>query len=394
MNKLSQIHFQDKVALVRVDYNVPFTADGAIADTMRIDISIPTLQHILQKGGILVLMTHLGRPDGKVVEELSVERLIPYLEEKLQKEVLYVEQFDEELLEAAIESSRTEGTVVLFENIRFFPQEENNDEAFAKWFARFCDVYVNEAFSASHRAHSSIVGIPKWTRERCVGLHFEKEVQAAKDFMKKGKHPRTLILGGAKMDTKAGIISRLIGNYDNFLLGGALANTFLAAQGFEVGDSLVERNQIHLAQETMLTIEAHKEKVVLPKDVIVVDNMDENSPRLDIPVEDVEEGMKIMDIGRKTVGDFAQIIQKSGTVLWNGPLGYTELEKFTGGTKLVAEVLIQSGVPTLVGGGDTITALKKMGINVEKFTYVSTSGGAMMEFIEKDGHLPGIDVLK
>lgn len=395
MNTFKQIQFKDKVALVRVDFNVPLEKDDSVRDTTRIDQTIPTIKAIIDQGGVVVLIAHRGRPEGIVDETLSLAPLISHIEKQLEKEVLFVEEKDEELLGAAIETAKIDGSIVLFENIRFFPEEEANNQDFAKFFGQMADVYVNEAFSASHRCHASIVSFPKYIKEQCIGLQFAAEIDAGTSLMKKSAHPCTLILGGAKIDTKAPLISRFIGSYDNFLIGGALANTFLSAQGFEIGDSLAEKKQIKLAQETMLAIEAHREKLLLPVDVIVVDEISEEAPRMDMPVENVEEGMHIMDIGLKTVEAYAKVIRESKTILWNGPMGYTEMEKFSAGTRHIAEAIgANKGLVSLVGGGDTVDSLRRLGIDFKNFSFVSTSGGAMIEYLEKGGHLPGIDALK
>lgn len=393
MNSLSQISFKDKVALVRVDFNVPLNSKGKITDTTRIDLSLPTIKYIIEHGGTPLIITHLGRPEGKRVAEYALDAIAEYLEKTLEKEVLYVEDTDPELLEAALENAKTEDQVVLFENLRFFPGEENNDTDFAKFFAEFADVYVNEAFSASHRAHASIVGIPKLVKEKCAGLLFEKEMKAIHQIMQKDVHPMTLILGGAKIDTKAGLIKRFIGKCDNFLIGGALANTFLEASGYEIGLSKSEHDKVDLAQDTMLSIEKEKEKIYIPVDAIVCDEANENAYCADLRVESVGSKMKILDIGKETTAQFIDVIHQSKTIIWNGPMGLFEIKKFAGATKLIAEAIAKKkDALTLIGGGDTVDALTTLKIDFKEFTYVSTSGGAMIEYVEK-GSLPGIKAL-
>ncbi|MFN7160452.1 MAG: phosphoglycerate kinase [Candidatus Gracilibacteria bacterium] len=393
MNSLSQINFKDKVALIRVDFNVSLTSKGKVADSTRIDLSLPTINYIIEHGGTPVIITHFGRPGGKRTKEDALDAIADYLEKSLEKEVLYVEDTDPELLEAAIENAKTEGQIVLFENLRFFPGEEKNDPDFAKFFAEFADVYVNEAFSASHRAHASIVGIPKLVNETCIGLLFAKEIKAIKSVIDKNKTPMTLILGGAKIDTKAGLIKRFIGKCDNFLIGGALANTFLEASGYDIGLSKSEKDKVELAQETMLAIEKEKEKILIPVDAIVCDEAHENAFCADLKVDSIEGNMKILDIGKETVEQFINVINQSKTIIWNGPVGYFEIKKFAGATKLIAEAIAKrKDAQTLIGGGDTVDALKKLGIDFSEFTHVSTAGGAMIEYVEK-GTLPGIAAL-
>lgn len=387
---LSSIDFAGKRVMIRVDFNVPIE-QGKVGDVERIDVALPTIRYVMERGGVPMLVTHLGRPEGKRDPEFSLAPLVPILEEKLGAEIFFVEHAPrEDVLAIAYKTARQDGGVILLENIRFHPEEEAGDDDFAKMLAASCDVYVNEAFSASHRSHASITGVPAHVAEKVAGLYFASEVAAMERALAAKEHPFVLVLGGAKIDTKIGVVERLVIPGDRFLIGGALANTFLAAKGFSMASSLVQRDKLDVAKKIMEEIQEDHDLLVLPTDVVAGHP---ELPAHEVMADTLSDGWAAYDLGSQTMEAFEKALRDARTIVWNGPLGLCKDGTFMEGTRRIAEAIAASEKAfSLVGGGDTLDALKQLGFDTSRFGHTSTAGGAMLEFLEK-GTLPGVDAL-
>lgn len=389
--RIEQKNFAQKRVLIRVDFNVPRDTDGNITDTMRIDVALPTILHVLEQGAVPILVSHYGRPEGKVDPAYSLEFLVPVLEKKLKTPVYFVEyEPREDVLAIATKTAKQEGGVILLENIRFWPEEEEGGEELAKVLAASTDIYINEAFSASHREHASIYALPKLMQEKAAGFYFASELDAMQRVLDAREHPVALVLGGAKIDTKIGVVERLVMPCDRFLIGGALANTFLAAKGFDMSDSFVQRDRIDIARKIMWDVEQDRDLLLLPVDVVA--GHKELGAR-EVIADCLLEGWSAYDIGSQTIRAFERALRDAKTIIWNGPLGLCRDGKFCEGTRAVAEAIAMNDKAfSLIGGGDTLDCLTQMGIDLSRFSHVSTAGGAMLEFLER-GTLPGIDAL-
>ncbi len=381
---------QDVKVLLRVDFNVPIN-ENQITDDTRIYESLPTINHLTENGAKVIIVTHLGRPKGQVVEKLRLNLVAKKLEELLERQVTKLDQSIGDEVEKAVDQMQ-KGEIILLENIRFEAGEEKNDPKFAKKLADLADIYVNDAFGTAHRAHASTAGVAKFL-SAYAGKLMTKEIAALSPLVEGEMiKPVTMILGGAKIDTKIGLIKHFINKVDYFLLGGGLANTFLYAAGYEIGESLSEKDKKEIAQEIMLECEKNHEKFILPHDVVAASKISNDADTADVPVEDIIGDMKILDIGKWTAEKYCDIITKSGTVIWNGPLGVAEYKPFQYGTKTIAECIAKHKCDSIIGGGDTSDAISKVNIPAEKFTHISTGGGACIEFLEGK-ELPGIKPL-
>jgi len=380
-----------KKVILRVDFNVPLSKENQVEDDTRIQESLPTINHLLAHGAKVIIITHLGRPDGKIDEKLRLEPVVKKLQDLVDANIHYSKEILGENVKNAV-NKLGEGEILILENIRFMPEEESNDQEFSQYLASLGDIYVNDAFATAHRAHASTAGIAKYLPSY-GGLLMEKEVTSLSPLVN-GEMPKpvTMVIGGAKIDTKLGILKNFINKVDYFLLGGGLANTFLHAAGYNVAKSLYEDDKKELAQEIMTSCEKAEEHFILPHDVVVADTVSDDTETANLPVEDVMGDMKILDIGKWTAEKYGNIIQKSGTVIWNGPLGVCELKKFQAGTASVGNALVEHQCNSIIGGGDTIDAFNRIGIDLSKFTHVSTGGGACIEFLEGK-ILPGIEAI-
>lgn len=381
-----------KKILLRVDFNVPIDNQGEIEDDTRITEAIPTIEYLSKKGAKIILMSHLGRPKGEVKEELRLTKIAKYLSKLINKPVNKLDELIGEEVEKTI-NQMNEGEIIMLENTRFHKEEENCEQEFTKKLSSLGDIFVNDAFGTAHRKHASTAGIADFL-PAYGGFLMEKEVAALSPVLEEEPiRPLTMIFGGAKIDTKIGIIKSFIEKADYFLIGGALANTFLAAAGYNVAESMYEADKVEIAREIMLECEKHHERFILPHDVVVASEISNDVETADIPIQDVMGDMKILDIGKWTAEKFANIVQDSGTIIWNGPMGLYEVEPFKEGTKIVANALAKHECVSIIGGGDTIDCIKKLNIPAESFTHISTGGGASVEFLAGD-KLPGIEVLK
>ncbi len=380
-----------KKVLLRVDFNVPMQ-NGEIQDDTRITQSLETIKYLKTQGAALIIMSHMGRPKGKIVEELRLTKAAKHLSKLLNTPVKKTENvLDDKVKEEA--KKLKNGEILMLENTRFRPEEKDCDPAFTKELASLGDIFVNDAFSAAHRKHATTVGLADHL-PTYAGFLMQREIEALSPIIEEEPiRPLTLIFGGAKIDTKIEVIKSFIDKADYFLIGGALANTFLVAAGFNVGKSLYEKDKVEIAREIMLECEKNRERFIIPHDVVVADEISETAETAHLPIEDVMDNMKILDIGKWTAEKFNNIIEKSGTVIWNGPLGLYEHKPFQNGTKLVASSLARHNCTSIIGGGDTADALKRVNVPAGGFTHISTGGGACLEFLSGK-KLPGIEILK
>ena len=375
-----------KRVLVRVDFNVPL-AEGRVADDTRIRAALPTINYLLQHGAKVILMSHLGRPKGKVLDELRLDPMAERLSELLDRPVRKLDGCVGPKVEAAVAEMQP-GDVILLENTRFHPGEKSNDPAFARKLASLADIFVNDAFGAAHRAHASVVGVAEYL-PAVAGFLMEKEITFLGQALTAPKHPFVAILGGAKISSKIGVIENLLTKVDGLLIGGGMANTFLKAQGHEIGQSLVEDDSLDVASKTL---ERAGEKLVLPVDVVVADRFDAAADSEVVPVDQVPEDWRILDIGPETVELFKRELAGAKTVVWNGPMGVFEFPRFAEGTFAIARFLADLEATTIVGGGDVVAAVGQAGVT-DRIAHVSTGGGASLEFLEGKP-LPGIAALE
>jgi phosphoglycerate kinase len=386
---IDQANLQGKRVLARFDFNVPLDENQNITDTQRIDLALPTIQHILEQGASkLVMMSHLGRPKGKPQKKFSLEPVATYLAEKLQQKVTLTESPVDNGLESLLNLNETK--IVLLENLRFDAREEKDDGEFAMKLSKFGDVFVNDAFGAAHRKHASVHEINRHFKGHAFGgLLLKKEIQALTHVIETFKRPYIGVIGGAKISDKIKTIEKLLTVADNLLIGGAMAYPFLKAQGFSVGKSLCHEEDVKLAKSILAT-KASK-KLLLPQDHLCSDSIDGSAEKsLD---QNIDDHLMGLDIGPKTLESYAKVISGAQTIFWNGPMGLFEKEQFSGGTIELAKNISQNNQAyRLVGGGDSVSAIKKAGLE-QAFSHVSTGGGASLEFIEK-GQLPGVQALK
>jgi phosphoglycerate kinase len=380
------IEVQGKRVLMRVDFNVPLR-DGVVADDRRIVAALPTIQYLLDHGAAVVLMSHLGRPKGEPSPEFSVRPASKRLSELLGWPVTQLGDCVGDEVEKAVTSMKA-GDVVVLENTRFKPGEKKNDPDLAASLARLGDIYVNDAFGSAHRAHASTEGVAHFL-PAVAGLLMEKELVYLGEALASPERPFMAILGGAKISDKIGVIRSLLSQVDSLLIGGGMANTFFKAQGLNVGDSLVEDDALDTARELL---QSAGDKLMLPVDCVVADRFDADAESRDVPVNEVPDGWRILDIGPATVTRFSDRLMVAKTVVWNGPMGVFEFPRFAGGTFAIARVLAGlSGATTIVGGGDSAAAVEQSGL-ADKMSHISTGGGASLEFLEGK-ELPGVAAL-
>jgi phosphoglycerate kinase len=387
MNKktIRDVSWPGKRALVRCDFNVPLDANLQITDDTRIRAAVPTLQYLLEHGAAVILCSHLGRPKG-VQDNLRLNPVAVRLSELLGQPVIKLDDCIGPDVEAAAEAMKP-CDVLLLENLRFYPEEEKNNPEFAGKLAKLADVWVNDAFGTAHRAHASTAGVASYL-PAVAGFLLEKEIAFLGEAVQNPKRPFVAILGGAKISDKIGVIENLLTKADTLLIGGGMANTFLKAKGYELGDSLVEASSLELAAQL---IAKAGDKLLVPVDVVVADAFSADARKKVTAADAVEAGWRVLDIGPQTVDLYASRIRGAKTVVWNGPMGVFEFPPFAQGTFAIARALADCGATTIVGGGDSVAAVEQAGL-AERITHISTGGGASLEFLE-GRELPGIAAL-
>lgn len=379
-----------KRVFVRADLNVPLDkATSAVTDDSRIRASLPTIQYLIEHNAKVIVASHLGRPDGKVVENLRLDPVAKRMSELIGKPVKKLNDCIGPEVKSEIDSMKP-GDVVLLENLRFHAEEEANDPAFAKTLAGLADVFVNDAFGTAHRAHASTAGIAYYI-PAVAGFLLEKEIDYMGKALTNPERPFAAIIGGAKVSTKISVLDNLLGKVDLLLIGGGMANTFLKAQGLEIGKSLVEDDKVDVARNLLTKAKDQGVKVLLPVDVVVGDKFAADAQAKVVPVDQAPPDWMIMDIGPRTIELFRTALQDCKTVIWNGPMGVFEFDKFAQGTREIAAILARLNATTIVGGGESVAAVEQMGY-ADKMTHVSTGGGASLEYLEGKT-LPGVAAL-
>ncbi|MCX5800573.1 MAG: phosphoglycerate kinase [Candidatus Eisenbacteria bacterium] len=395
MRKLSvrDLPLSGKRVLTRVDFNVPLDKEGNISDSTRIEASMPTIRYMVEKGGRIVLMSHLGRPKGKVVAGMSLAPVADKLRSFLRKDVLFATDcIGDPAMKAAL--SLKDGDVALLENLRFHREEEANDEKFSRELASLGEVYVNDAFGSAHRAHASTVGVTRYISLCAAGFLMQKEVEYLGKLLEEPKRPFVAVFGGAKVSDKIGVVRNLVDKVDKILIGGGMMFTFLAAKGLKIGQSILEEESIPVAKEIMERARNKSVELILPVDCVVSPSVKDAAETRIVPVEEIPEGLAGVDIGPRTIEQFRGALAGAKTVLWNGPMGVFEIEAYSAGTEAVARMLAEatsSGATTIVGGGDSAAAIVKAGLE-NRVSHVSTGGGASLEFLE-GLELPGVAAL-
>jgi len=395
MKTIDNYDFTGKKAIIRVDFNVPINEKLEVTDDTRIKAALPTIKKILSSGGSTILMSHLGRPKGEYEEKFSLKNIVPRLSELLEKEVKFAQDCVGEKTSKTVNELKP-GDVLLLENLRFHKEEKNGEESFAKKLAALADVYVNDAFGTAHRAHASTTIIAKFfPKEKMFGYLIGNELQSMDKVLHQPEKPFTAIMGGAKVSDKIEVIENLLDKVDNLIIGGGMTYTFIKARGGKIGTSLVEEDKLDMANDLIKKAEAKNVKLYLPVDNVIADKFENDAKTDETPVDEVPDGWMGLDIGQKTIEGFSEIIKHSKTILWNGPMGVFEMSSFQKGTETIARVIAETtekGAYSLIGGGDSVAAINKYNLK-DKVSYVSTGGGAMLEYIEGK-ELPGVKAIR
>ena len=394
MKTINDYNFKDKKALIRVDFNVPLNDQQEVGDTSRIEGAKPTVDKILEDGGSVILMSHLGRPKG-VDNKNSLQHIVSKVSEIFGIQVKFIDDSVGEKAQKAAKELQP-GEVLLLENLRFHPEEEKGDVEFAKKLSQLADVYVNDAFGTAHRAHASTTIVANHFEDKCVGALLAKEIDSLERVLGNSEKPVTAVLGGAKVSTKITVIENILDKIDHLIIGGGMTYTFTKAQGGNIGNSLVEDDKQELALQILRSAKEKGVKVHLPIDSVVADSFSEDANTKIVPVDEIPDGWMGLDIGPETVKKYGEVLENSKTILWNGPMGVFEMQAFAKGTIAIGEYIVSAtqnnGAFSLVGGGDSVAAVKQFGLE-DRVSYVSTGGGAMLEMLEGKS-LPGIEALK
>ena len=395
MQNIETFNFNNKKVIIRVDFNVPLDENFNITDDTRIRAAIPTILKIISGGGSVILMSHRGRPKGEVVEKLSLKHIRKHISTLINKDIQFA---DDCVGEVALTKSKNlkNGDVLLLENLRFYKEETAGDIEFAKKLAQLADVYVNDAFGTAHRAHASTTIIASFfEKNKMFGYVIGNELKNIDNMLQKAEKPFTAIMGGAKVSSKITIIKELLPKIDNLIIGGGMTYTFIKAQGGKIGSSMVEEDKLDMALEIIKLAKENNVSLYLPVDSVNADNFSNDANTNLTAIDDIEEGWMGLDIGLKSVEKFNKVINDSKTILWNGPVGVFEMEKFETGTKEIAKTIAEvtsKGAFSLIGGGDSVAAINKYNL-ADKVSYVSTGGGALLEYMEGK-ELPGIKAIK
>jgi len=385
-----EIDIKEKKIIVRVDFNVPLDDDLNIVDDTRIRLSLPTIEYLRDNNAKIILMSHLGRPKGKPEDRFRLDPAAKRLEELIGARVKKFDGTFSLEIKDYIDNSMGAGEIVILENLRFNPGEKENNKDFSRALASLADIYVDDAFGAAHRAHASVVGVPEFL-PAVSGLLMEKEIETLTALLESPGRPFLTILGGSKVSDKIKVIKNLMGKVDSLVLGGGMTYTFLKAQGYEIGKSICEDDQLDYARDMIELAKKNNVDFLLPVDIMVAPEFDENAKGKVVSIESIPAGWMGLDIGNKSIEIFSKAIKSASTIFWNGPVGVFEWEKFSNGTRSIALAVANSGAVTVVGGGDTVAAIKKYGVS-EKISHVSSGGGASMELLEGK-LLPGIEAL-
>ena len=392
MKSINQIDFSEKKAFVRVDFNVPFDDAGRISDNSRITAALPTIKYILSSGGSCILASHLGRPKGKT-KDLSLSKLVPELEKLLSTKVLFSDDCIGEKTESQC-SNLKPGEVILLENLRFYKEETDADESFAKKLSNLADIYVNDAYGTTHREHASTATMAKFFNIKSPGILLETEITSLNKLMNNPNGPVTAIIGGVKVSSKISVIANMLDVVDNLIIGGGMAYTFIKNNGGAIGDSIFEKDKLNECSEIMTLAEQKNVNVFLPEDVVASNEFSNEGLKKAVNIYNIPKGWQGLDIGPLTITKFENIVTESKTILWNGPMGVFEMSSFEKGTLAIAKSVAKatsSGAFSLIGGGDSVAAIKKFNLQ-DEVSFISTGGGAMLESLEGK-ILPGIKVL-
>lgn len=390
MLKLSDLDPREKTVFLRVDFNVPLDKNLKITSDARIKAALPTLNYLLKQGAKVIAATHLGRPKGQILPQFSLKPVAERLARRLSREVILAPDVIGTRVDK-LKSDLLNGQILLLENLRFYTEETSNDPDFARELAKEIDYYVNDAFGTCHRAHASVVAITEFVKKAAAGFLVEKEVKSLNKIIHTPEKPLVAILGGAKVSDKIPVIENLLTKADDILIGGAMAYTFFAAQGHGVGQSLVEKDKFELANQIQIKAREKGVNFQLPQDHIVAESMDENATVQILDSFPIPSELMALDIGPKTVKAYSDIIRRAKTILWNGPMGVFEIDSFARGTNQIAKAVASSESLSIIGGGDSVSAVYKAGVS-EHISHISTGGGASLEYIANES-LPGIEVL-
>lgn len=394
MKTIDDFNFRNRKALIRVDFNVPLDENHKVTDETRINAAIPTIKKIIDEGGSVVLMSHLGRPKSGPEHKFSLQHIVPTLSEKLGVQVKFADDcIGEQAKEMA--SKLGSGDVLLLENVRFYGEETKGDEVFAEKLASLGDIYVNDAFGTAHRAHASTTIAAKFFNDKCCGYVMQQELENAKKVLGEPQRPFTAIMGGAKVSDKILIIERLLDVADNLIIGGGMSYTFSKAKGGKIGKSLLEADKVELTKELEQKAKDKGVNLILPVDTVIADDFNKDANKKTVSAGDIPDDWQGLDIGPETVRLFSETIEKSKTILWNGPMGVFEFPAFATGTEAIAKSVVKAtekGGFSLIGGGDSASAVNNLGYG-DKVSYVSTGGGALLEYMEGKV-LPGVAALE
>lgn len=394
MKNIQTFDFQNKKAIIRVDFNVPLNQQFEVTDDTRINAAVPTIQKVLASGGSVILMSHLGRPKGEKQDKFSLKHIVATVADRINTPVKFVEDCIGEQAEKAA-SDLKPGEVLLLENLRFYNEETSGDPTFAKKLANLGDVYINDAFGTAHRAHASTAIIASYFDDKMFGTVIENELEAVQKVVESGERPFTAIMGGAKISDKILLIEKMLDKVDNLIIGGGMSYTFFKAMGGEIGSSLVEEDKLSLAKTILDLAKQKNVNLCLPTDSVVSSAFSNNAEIGMSENTSIEKGWMGLDIGPNAIEDFSAIIKKSKTIMWNGPMGVFEMSNFENGTKSVAQAIADAtvnGAYSLIGGGDSAAAINKFNFD-DKVSYISTGGGALLEFLEGK-ELPGIKAIR
>ncbi len=384
---IDQLDLKGKSVLIRVDYNVPYDKKMNITDDTRIKATLPTLKHCLNSNAKVILISHLGRPDGKVVPAMSLKPVAERLSSLIGKNVKFItDTIGPDALNAV--KKLKPGDIALLENIRFYPEEEKNNDEFGKKLASLGDVYIDDAFATAHRGHASNQAVTKYIKECAAGFLMKDEIEYFKKITSNPERPLLAIIGGAKISTKIGVLKNLINKVDYLIIGGGMAFTFLKSKGYNIGKSLLEKDLVDTAREIL---DKSGDKIILPVDAVIAPEFKNESPSSIVDIDKIPDNMMALDIGPKSVDKFSKIIKTVKTVVWNGPMGAFEMKSFADGTLRIGQAIAESGCISIVGGGDSVTAVNDMGL-ADKMSYISTGGGAFLELLEGKT-LPGVAAL-